>query len=495
MKTTEQLILSAAAMLVSSRLGQAQYRFTTNDDGTITIAQYLGSGGAVTVPSTLAALPVTTIGDSAFSRCTGLTSVTIPNSVTTIGAEAFEVCSSLTNVTIGSNVTDIGDAAFGQCTGLKSVTLPDNVTTIGASAFGSCTGLTSVVLPNNLSSIGRRAFIFCSGLTSLTISDNVTNIGDGAFSYCTGLLSVTIGSGLSEVDGCDCFGGWAFSGWINLTNITVAPLNPVFSSLDGVLLDKAQDLLILYPGGRRGHYTIPNSVNSFGGAFAACQNLTSLTLGSGINTWPGNFPGDASLTNITVDPLNASFNSLDGVLYNKNLDTLISCPKARLGTLTVPDGVTTVAYGAFSRCGLSSVIFPKSLSFIDLDAFEQCFTLNSVFFSGKPPTVQGPFEQTDSFTVYYLPGNSGWGSNFGGRPAVLWNPTIQVGNASSSAGTNGFGFNVAGTKDIPIVVEASTSLTGVWVPLKATTLTSGLVFFTDPEWTNYPARFYRIRSP
>jgi hypothetical protein len=439
---------------------------------------------------------VTTLGDGAFSDCTSLTSVTIADNLISFGADAFSGCSSLTRVTIPPKVTTIGPGTFAGCTGLTNLSIPTNVTRIGESAFGGCTGLRSVVLPDNLRTIERRAFLSCSGLTSLTIPDSVTHIGDGAFSYCTGLVSVTIGSGLTEIDFCECYGGWAFSGWINLTNITVAPLNPVFSSMDGVLLNKAQDLLILYPAGRRGHYTIPNSVNSFGGAFADCQNLTSLTLGSGISTWPGGFAGDASLTNITVDPLNASFSSLDGVLYNKSLDMLIACPKARLGTLIVPDGVTTVTDGAFSRSGLSSVIFPKSLNYIDLDAFVQSLTLNSVFFSGQAPTVQATFEQTDSFTVYYLPGNTGWGSSFGGRPAVLWNPTLQVGNASSSAGTNGFRFNVDGTKDLPIVVEASTSLTdSTWVPLQTSTLTSGLVSFYDREWTNYPTRFYRIRAP
>lgn len=94
--------------------------------------------------------------------------------------------------------------------------------------------------------------------------------------------------------------------------------------------------------------------------------------------------------------------------------------------------------------------------------------------------------------VYYLPGTTGWTSTFDGAPALLWNPTL----AAPGVRSNRFSFDIAGTKNIPIVVEASTNLAaGAWVSLQTATLTNGLLHLVDPDWTNYPMRFYRIRSP
>jgi hypothetical protein len=106
------------------------------------------------------------------------------------------------------------------------------------------------------------------------------------------------------------------------------------------------------------------------------------------------------------------------------------------------------------------------------------------------------FASDTNATVYYLPGTTGWSSPFGGAPALLWNPLIQTGDASFGVLNNQFGFNISGTANIPIVVEAGASLSNpVWQPLQILTLTNGAFYFTDPQWTNYPARFYRITSP
>jgi hypothetical protein len=99
-------------------------------------------------------------------------------------------------------------------------------------------------------------------------------------------------------------------------------------------------------------------------------------------------------------------------------------------------------------------------------------------------------------TIYYLPGTTGWGSTFEGRPSVLWNPQLQVRDANFGVRTNRFGVLITGTPNIPIVLEACMNLAWpAWVTLQECTLTNGSLYFSDPDWTNSRSRFYRIRSP
>ncbi|MBQ9949840.1 MAG: leucine-rich repeat domain-containing protein, partial [Clostridia bacterium] len=127
-----------------------------------------------------------------------------------IGEGAFEDCTGLTSVTIPDSVTEIDTHAFEGCTGLTSVTIPNSVTRIGGSAFEGCTGLTSVTILEGVKKIGEGAFEDCTGLTSVTIPDSVTEIGEGAFSGCTGLTSVTIPDSVKKIirkdvfEGCPC---------------------------------------------------------------------------------------------------------------------------------------------------------------------------------------------------------------------------------------------------------------------------------------------------
>jgi len=261
----------------------------------------------------------------------------------------------------------------------------------------------------------------------------VTSIGEAAFAAHS-LTSVTIPNGVTNI------GGNAFVGCHSLTNITVAVANPAYSSLNGVLFDKSQATLLQFPGGLGGDYTIPSSVTNIGGgAFIGCASLTSVT---------------------------------------------------------IPNSVTNIGDSAFFGCAsLTSVTIPNSVTSIGDAAFEGCTSLTSAYFLGNAPFNDGTAftgsPSNDPATVYYLAGTTGWGSTFGGVPAVLWNPKAK---AISFTGGH-FGFTLTGPTNAVIVVEACTNLSqSVWLPVSTNTLSgSGTSAFSDPA--GYPMRYYRFRSP
>ena len=160
--------------------------------------------GNIIIPKTITfkgvVCNVTSIGSSAFYKCSSLTSITIPNSVTSIGGDAFRGCSGLTSITIGNSVTSIGNYAFSYCNNLTSVTIPNSVTYLGDYAFYQCSGMTSVTIGNSVTSIGEYAFDGCDKLTSVTIPNSVTSVGPRAFCGCDNLTTVVIGNGIQTID-------------------------------------------------------------------------------------------------------------------------------------------------------------------------------------------------------------------------------------------------------------------------------------------------------
>jgi len=536
-------LLSLLLLLALPAMVQAQFTFITNN-GAITITGYqMRSVGAVVIPSTTNGYPVTSIGNDAFFNGQGiyskLTSVTIPNSVTNVGDGAFAECGGLTNITIGTNVINIGTDAFQACNGLTNIAIPASVISIGNEAFADCGHLTAITIDTNnptYSSVAGVLFdksqatlIQCPGgkVGSFTVPNTVSSIGTNAFRYCTALTNITITAGVTNI------GYETFEYCASLTTITVNTNNSTYSSPAGVLFDKSQTTLIQYPENRVGSYTIPDSVVCIGDeAFFDSSGLTNVIIGTNVTSIGDYAFSRCGLTSaiisnsITIIGDDAFYKcpNLNSVSIGDSATSIGSWTFAdcnSLTSVTIGNGVTSIGSGDFQFCTtLTNVTIGNNVTSIGMAAFEGCYKLTgvmipdtvtnigyeaflnfhlvSVFFLGNAPAVDSSAFSYDAATAYYLPGTTGWG-NFAastGLPTALWLPQVQTSNTSFGMQTNQFGFNINWASGQTVVVEACTDISNpVWQPVQTNTLASGASYFSDSQWTNYPGRFYRLRSP
>ena len=404
---------------------------------------------------------VETIGNNSFRECKALTSVAFPASVKSIGCMAFYSCTKLESVEISRGVASIDYGAFGCCNSLKkitvdpnndsyfsiedvlykndkikgqtilvqypignnrqSLTIPDGVTDIGEIAFYICSdNLSSVTMPDSIKTIGDKAFYSCDGLTDIRIPKGTETVGEEAFADCGALKSVKLPDSVTSI------GDGAFNSCKSLASITVDENNKSFLSKDGVLYDKKQESLVLFPAAIDiESYTIPNGVKTIGNyafascklltgvtipdsvtyigehafwgcksltsitipksvtsiekyAFTSCTALTSITIPESVTSIGYNALDNCkSLTSITVDENNKYYSSKDGVLFNKDRTVLILYPGSNnRKSYIIPDSVTTIEDGAFESCEfLTGILIPDSVTSIEPNSFPWIETL------------------------------------------------------------------------------------------------------------------------
>ncbi len=511
LKKTIAVIVAACLILAlfpvaASALTEGQFEYKVLGDGTVEITGYvLNYSGPLNIPEKLGGKTVSSIGYAAFVRY-GMNSLTLPAGVKKIGEHAFAECANLASVALNQGLQSIPNRAFEKCPQLAGITIPKGVTSIDHTAFNNCPimtaidvdgantkysstsgvlydkaqaklvrcpegkagalalpgtvknietqsffqckALTGVTMQNGVKTIGEEAFYGCEKLASVSLPLSLTSIGNWAFGYCTSLTGITLPAGVTSIGTVDFFnsgGNSLFHYCSNLAAINVDGANTAFSSVAGVLYDKAQTKMIRCPEGKTGALALPSTVKE------------------------------------TV-PLSA-----------------LNCKK--LTGVTLSSKVATIGMDSFAFCvGLTSVTLPASVKKIDARGFSDCTKLKEAHFLGNAPTLGNDvfYAAASGFTVYYLPGKTGWTTpKWKGYRSVMEGTALSKAVISSVASTGYNSLKISWKKvkgATAYEIQRSTSKTSGFK--KAATVSGGstLSYADKTGLTTGKTYYYKVRA-
>ena len=387
---------------------------------------------SVSLPSTL-----TSIGDGAFEYCSSLQSITIPEGVTTIEGGAFFKCSNLETVTLPSTLTSIGNSAFQLCNKINHVdvadiekwcavsfnndssnplargetydklyfggelvhelVIPDGVKSIGKYAFYSCQGLTSVTFPSTLESIGKFAFYYCTGLESITVPSTLTSIGSGVFQRCTGFENITIPEGVTTI------GDSMFSGCTGIQSITIPS---TVTSIDDYAFYECSSLADIYFAGTSAQWEAI-SKESHWNLFSPCGDNVHIIYTYTVSN------GKATLTVYDGPGGDVDIPSTFGGCPLTAIGDHVFKEKDNITSVTIPEGVTTIGDNAFDGCSdLETLTLPSTLESVGNMAFYACGLLSRVNVADIAKwcavefvnSASNPFSEGCDFDKFYVGG-------------------------------------------------------------------------------------------
>lgn len=419
------------------------WTFELNADNTYSVEKYEGNETTITVPTLCEGKTVTKILTNAFNDCTAK-SITLPSSIEKIEMGAFSKVSDLEELTIpfvggdvsyddsaeitlfgyvfgktpyidsigvsqpllfgaGANpifyipqslkkVTITGGkvyyGAFSSCVMLEEVNLPQSDTDINSFTFEDCVNLKTVTIPEGVTRIGERAFVGCVSLVNITLPHSLETLDTAVFEDCESLKTIEIPERLTNVEYDNEIGG-IFKGCTSLTSITVSPNNTAFSHFEGVVYNKEKTKIKIMPLGYSGPLTLPETITTIDDSI-----LSDLNECLKVNyIW-------------FDDKVNAVYESVGGILYNKDKTEIVAIPRAlgedendsevviesgiqhlplnafeycvNIKKITLPEGVKSIPQFAFAGCtSLQEVVIPESVTYIGTYAFANCTSLET----------------------------------------------------------------------------------------------------------------------
>ena len=394
------LILSLATVLScigisASATGEGYLTLRAYDGFAVVTSCLSTASGEIDIPDTYSGVPVTQIGNSAFSGCTRITKITVPSSVTKVGNSAFSNCDKLEAVVFEGDTCTFGTEAFYNCRSIGELTLPENTKTISQRMFNGCTSLDNFLIPESVTSIGSEAFGLCGSLTEITIPSSVTSVGKNAFIGCNSIGSFNVASG-----------------------------NTVYSSSNGVLYgpdpSTGKKALLQYPNAKPGtSYTVLSGTKVIADyAFGDNSTLTKVTLPSGLEILD-NFAfykckklADIQLPSTVTKLGSQSFGRCDAlrtITIPSNVETFESAfYMSSLESVIIQNGVTEIGTKSFEDCTkLTSVSIPASVKTIGIGAFKGCTSLRDFNVPSTVTTIErGAFTECENITLVVESGSA-----------------------------------------------------------------------------------------